>query len=401
MAAPRPPRAGLLALGRGPVDTRLRVLVVLMVGLGLVMVYSASSVLSMVQYGKSTVFFTGQLTRAVAGFALMFAIAAVDYRVWERAAKPLLWISILLLAIPAAGVWSSLTPEINGSRRWIVLPAFQFQPLAVARFALVLWMAATIVRKGARLDRFSDGVAPLVAVPVVMGGLLLLQPDYKGASMLLMVAGTMLFLGGIRMRYLAGVAALAVPALGLALVLEPYRLRRLASYFDPDHDVQGLSYQIHQSLISLGSGGWFGMGLGASRQKFAFLPAAYNDFIFSILGEELGILGTIAVLVAFLYLGRLGFRIARRAPDGFGFLLASGITVVIVLAALVNIGVATATLPTTGLTLPFLSYGGTELVVQLAMVGVLLAISRDGVDQPTPGEKQAGKKRTREKRKGG
>ncbi len=384
MAAPRVPRAGFLSLGRGPADGRLRVIVFLLLGLGLVMVYSASSVLSMVQYGRSTVFFTGQLARAAAGIVLMLALAAVDYRVWSKVAKPLLWISILLLAIPAIG-FGSLTPELNGARRWILLPVIGFQPLAVARLALVVWMAATISRKGARLDRFSDGVAPLLVMPAIMAGLLLLQPDFKGATMLLIVAGGMLFLGGVRIRYLAGMLAAGVPVLGIALMLEPYRLRRLTAYLEPGQDVQGLSYQIHQSLISLGSGGWFGVGLGASKQKFAFLPAAYNDFIFSILGEELGILGTVAVLAAFLYLAWLGFRIARRAPDGFGFLLASGITIVIVLAALVNIGVATATLPTTGLTLPFLSYGGTELVVQLAMVGILLSISRDAVDEP-PGE---------------
>jgi cell division protein FtsW len=321
----------------------------------------------------------------------MFVIAALDYRVWGKVAKPLLWISFALLAVPALGFLPSVTPEINGSRRWIVLPGFQFQPLAVARFALILWMAAIMAKKGARLDRFSDGVAPLVAAPVIMAGLLLLQPDFKGAALLLVAAGAMLLLGGIRFRYLAGMAAAAVPVLAMTLALEPYRLRRLTAYFDPDRDVQGVSYQIHQSLISLGSGGWLGMGLGASKQKFAFLPAAYNDFIFSILGEELGILGTLAVLGAFLYLGWLGFRIARRAPDGFGFLLASGLTVSIVMAALVNIGVATATLPTTGLTLPFLSYGGTELIMHLAMIGVLLAVSRDGVDEARPGEKRAEK----------
>jgi cell division protein FtsW len=382
MSVPRPPRAGLLSIRRGPVDTRLKVLVVLLVGLGLVMVYSASSVLSMVHYGKSTVFFTGQLTRAIAGFVLMMILAALDYRIWQKVSKPLLWLSVLLLVVPAIGLSSSVTPEINGARRWIVLPGFQFQPLAVARLALVVWMAATIARKGARLDRFSDGLGPLVFVPVLMAGLLLLQPDFKGASMLLALAGMMLFMGGVRLRHLAVMAAAGIPILGIALALEPYRLQRLTSYFDPGSDVQGFSYQIHQSLISLGSGGWFGVGLGASKQKFAFLPAAYNDFIFSILGEELGILGTVFVLGAFLYLGWLGYRIARRAPDGFGFLLASGVTTVIVMSALVNMGVATSTLPTTGLTLPFISYGGTELVVQLAMVGILLAVSRDAVDDP-------------------
>jgi cell division protein FtsW len=389
MSVPRPPRAGLFSIRRGPVDTHLKVLVVLLVGLGLVMVYSASSVLSMVHYGKSTVFFTSQLTRAVAGFVLMMVVAAVDYRIWEKVSKPLLWLSILLLVVPAVGISSSLTPEINGARRWIVLPGFQFQPLAVARLALVVWMAATIARKGTRLDRFSDGLGPLLAVPVVMAGLLLLQPDFKGAGMLLALAGTLLFVAGVRLRHLAVLAAAGIPILGVALALEPYRLQRLSSYLDRDSDIQGLSYQIHQSLISLGSGGWFGVGLGASKQKFAFLPAAYNDFIFSILGEELGILGTVFVLIAFLYLGWLGYRIARRAPDGFGFLLASGMTTVIVMSALVNMGVATATLPTTGLTLPFISYGGTELVVHLVMIGILLAVSRDAVDDPAKVRREA------------
>ena len=390
MSVPRTPRAGLLSVGRGPVDARLKVLVVLLVGLGLVMVYSASSVLSMVQYGKSTVFFSGQLTRAVVGFAAMIVLAALDYRIWEKLSKPLLWLAILLLVVPALGLWPSLTPQINGARRWIVLPGFQFQPLALARLALVVWMAATIARKGARLDRFSDGLGPLIAVPAVMGGLLLLQPDFKGASMLLALAGIMLFLGGVRLRYLAGLAGAGIPILAVALVIEPYRLERLRSYFDPGSDTQGLSYQIHQSLISLGSGGWFGVGLGASKQKFAFLPAAYNDFIFSILGEELGVLGTVLVLAAFLYLGWLGYRVARRAPDAFGFLLASGATTIVVMAALVNMGVATATLPTTGLTLPFISYGGTELVVQLAMMGILLSVSRDAVEDPTRSRRDTG-----------
>jgi cell division protein FtsW len=190
----------------------------------------------------------------------------------------------------------------------------------------------------------------------------------------------MLFLGGVALRHLGRIVAVGVPLAILVMVLEPYRMRRLTAYFDPSADVQGISYQINQSLISLGSGGWFGVGLTSSKQKYAFLPMAHTDFIVSIIGEELGVVGTILLLGAFLYLAALGFRIARRAPDHFGFLLASGITTLIAGSALLNMGVATAALPTTGLPLPFISYGGTALIVDLVAVGILLSISRDLVE---------------------
>ena len=365
---------------RGPTDRRLKLLVLGLVGFGLVMVYSASSVLSMAQYGRSAVYFTSQLSKAAVGVVLMLVVARIDYRVWERLAKPLLWVSILLLVPLAVPVAPQYVPEVNGARRWIVLPGLSFQPLEVARLALVVWMAATIARKGERIER-TDGLVPLVLVPGLMAGLLLLQPDFKGASLLLVLAWVILFLGGIRIRHWLALAGAAIPVGILVLVMEPYRLRRLAAFFDPEGDTADLSYQIHQSLISLGSGGPFGVGLGSSKQKFAFLPAAHNDFIYSIIGEELGLLGAMLVLAAFLWFGWLGFRIARRAPDPFGFLLASGLTVLITLAALVNIGVATAALPTTGITLPFVSYGGTSLVVQLVAVGILLSVSRDAVEE--------------------
>ncbi|MBW3660846.1 MAG: putative lipid II flippase FtsW [Gemmatimonadetes bacterium] len=366
----------------GPVDARLTGLVFLLLGFGLVMVYSASSVLSMIQFGTSTAFFTGQATKAVLGVLAMLLVARIDYRIWRPLAKPLVWVSIGLLLLLAFPVAPSLTPEVNGARRWVALPGFSFQPLELAKLALVLWLAVTLSRKSEKLDRFSEGVAPLMALPLAMAGLLLFQPDFKGAGLLVLLAWLMLFLGGVKARYLAGMAAVGIPATLAVLVLEPYRLRRLAAWFDRGEDLSGISYQINQSLISLGSGGWFGVGLGSSKQKFAFLPAAHNDFIFSIIGEELGVLGTLFVLAAFLWFGWIGYRIARRAPDAFGFLLASGITTLVLIAALVNIGVATAVLPTTGLTLPFISYGGTSLVIQLVAVGILMSVSRDAVEEP-------------------
>ena len=363
---------------RAPVERNLKVLVWLLVGFGLLMVYSASSHLSQARFGSSTTYFTAQLTKAGVGLVLMTAVARLDYRWWRRTSKPLLWISIALLAVLAFPVSASLTPEINGARRWIALPGISFQPLVVARLGLVVWMAATIARRGKGIDEPIGDLVPLLIPAALMAGLLLLQPDFKGAALLCVVAGVMLFLGGCRWRVMAALGATGIPVAVALLAIEPYRLRRIAAFVHPERDVQGISYQIHQSLISLGSGGWFGVGLGSSRQKLGFLPAAHNDFVFSIIGEELGLVGSLAILLAFVWFAVLGFRIARRAPDAFGFLLASGVTALIVIGALVNMGVATGTLPTTGLTLPFISYGGTALIVQLVGVGILLSVSRSG-----------------------
>ena len=366
----------------GPVDRRLRALTLLLVGFGLVMVYSASSVLSMMQYGESTVFVAGQAAKAAFGIVAMLVTARIDYRIWAKISKPLVWFAILLLLFLALAVGGSLTPEVNGARRWIAFPGFTFQPIELAKLALVVWMAATIAKKGRKIDRPSEGLVPLIALPAVMAGLVLVQPDFKGAFMVGLLAVILLYLGGIRWRYLVRIFAAGAPLAIVIMVLEPYRLRRLAAFFQPGEDVQGISYQINQSLISLGSGGWFGVGLGSSKQKFAFLPMAHTDFILSIIGEELGVVGSLLVLLGFLSLGWLGYRIARQAPDAFGFLLASGVTTLILVSALLNMGVATAVLPTTGLPLPFISFGGTALIVHLLAIGILLSVSRDRVDVP-------------------
>lgn len=363
-----------------PPDRHLRSLTLLLVAFGLVMVYSSSNVLAMHQHGNSAHFFISQSLKALIGLVAMVALTGIDYRLWQRLAKPFVWLAVgllLFLILPGTG---SLVPEINGARRWIVLPAFTFQPIELAKLALIVWMAAVLAHRGDQLDRGFEPLVPLLVMPAVMAGLVLLQPDFKGAFLVCALAGTMLLLGGVALRHLARVAAVGVPLAIGVLVLEPYRLRRLSAYFDPGSDVQGVSYQINQSLISLGSGGWFGVGLTSSKQKYAFLPMAHTDFIVSIIGEELGVVGTVVLLAAFLYLAALGFRIARRAPDTFGFLLASGITVLIAGSALLNMGVATAALPTTGLPLPFISYGGTALIVNLAAIGILLSVSRDQVE---------------------
>ena len=374
--------AGQPARGRGPVDGRLRMCVLLLVLFGLVMVYSASSVLSVAHFGSSTAYFTSQLSKALIGIGAMFVLARIDYRIWARLSKPLLWASVLLMIALIAPLPPRYTPEINGASRWLAVPGFTFQTIEIAKLALIVWLAATIVNKGARLDDGWDGLAPVLAAPLLMAVLAVLQPDFKGASVLVLLTGAMLWLGGVKARFLVRMGLAAAPVGILVMVLEPYRMQRIRAFLDRGEDMQGISYQINQSLISLGSGGWFGVGLGSSKQKFAFLPMAHTDFIVSIVGEELGLLGTLVLLGAFLYLGALGYRAARRAPDPFGFLLASGITTMVLLSALLNMGVATAALPTTGLPLPFISYGGTALIVQLAGMGIVMSVSRDAVAVP-------------------
>ena len=359
----------------------MRTVVLLLVGFGLLMVYSASSVLSMAHFGSSTAYFTSQLSKAVVGLCIMFVLARIDYRIWQRMAKPLLWVSIALLVALVAPIPERFAPEINGASRWLAVPGFTFQPTELAKLALIVWLAATIVKKGERLDDW-EGFAPLLVPPFLMAVLTVLQPDFKGATVLALLTGAMLWLGAVRARFLVRLAAAVLPLGVLVMALEPYRLQRIRAFLDRGEDVQGISYQINQSLISLGSGGWFGVGLGSSKQKFAFLPMAHTDFIASIVGEELGLLGTLLLLGAFLYLGALGYRAARRAPDPFGFLLASGLTTMVLVSALLNLGVATAALPTTGLPLPFISYGGTALIVQLAGMGIVMSVSRDAVAAP-------------------
>ena len=326
---------------RGPVDRHLRACVLLLVLFGLVMVYSASSVLSMAHFGSSTTYFTSQLSKAIVGLVLMFVVARLDYRLWARLAKPVLWGSVVLMLALIAPLPERFSPEINGASRWLAVPGFTFQPIELAKIALIVWLSATIVKKGSRIDDAWDGLAPLLVPPLMLAGMAVLQPDFKGATVLLMLTGAMLWLGGVRAKFLLRMAAAAIPLGALIMVLEPYRMERIRAFLDRGEDMQGISYQINQSLISLGSGGWFGVGLGSSKQKFAFLPMAHTDFIASIVGEELGLMGTLLLLGAFLYLGALGYRAARRAPDGFGFMLASGITTMVLLSALLNLGVAT------------------------------------------------------------
>lgn len=341
---------------------------------GLVMVLSASSVSAFAEYGSSFRFFKRQLLYSVLGSAALLAAARLRYQIWQRAWVPLFAVAFLLLILvlhPSAGTVA------GGAARWIQLGPVSLQPSELAKFAVVAACAAILAGNVKHLE--SDPVRWIVPLVFIVGGvslLILLQPDLGTMMVIALTAFVLLFLAGVRLRLLLTTAVLG-GVVGFALIMgEGYRRARFLSFLHPWSDPHNTGYQIVQSLIALGSGHVYGVGLGASRQKWTYVPNAHTDFIFSILGEELGLLGELVVLALFGAMVYAGTRIALRAPDAFGRLLAGGITAWLGLQALVNLGAVTGLLPITGVPLPFVSFGGSSLIVSLAAVGVLLSVGR-------------------------
>lgn len=340
---------------------------------GLVMVLSASSVSAYSRYGDSFLFFQRQAAYGAVGVGALLLTSRMRYPAWQRLALPFLVVTIALLVLV---LYPGLAVSAYGSSRWLELGPVTVQPSEIAKLALVVFSATVLSRKWGKLDIVAHLALPLLPVTILVTGLVMLQPDL-GTT--LIISGTMfllLFAAGVRLRYLL-VTGIVGGAAGMALIFSAdYRRVRFLSFLDPWADASNTGYQLIQSLIALGSGGWLGVGLGASRQKWLYVPNAHTDFIFSILGEELGLVGELVVLLAFGLLIFAGIRIATRAPDVFGRLLAAGIVGWIGLQALVNLGAVTGLLPITGVPLPFLSYGGSSLVVSLAAVGILWNIAR-------------------------
>ena len=344
--------------------------------LGLMMILSASFVSSLDTYGSSApfTFFKKQLLWAAIGIVTFVAFSRLDYKRLRGWGYVLLAVVIVLLfAVLIPGVGTT----VGGSSRWLRFGVLQIQPSELAKLALILFAADVFSRKDERtLALFSHTFLPLIPALGFLALLVMAQPD-MGTTMLLGSIGMgMLFVAGAPMRYLLG---LGVVGTGVALVAalgEAYRRERVLAFLDPWSDPLNTGYQTIQSLIALGSGGWFGVGLGASRQKWLYVPNAHTDFIYAILGEEIGLFGTFMVLSLFAFLTYLGVRIARAAPDRFAMLIATGITIWITVQALVNVGAVTAMLPITGVPLPLVSFGGSSLVVTLAGMGVLANIAR-------------------------
>jgi cell division protein FtsW len=341
---------------------------------GLVMVLSASSVSAFAEYGSSFRFFKRQLLYAVIGSVALLGAARLPYRVWRRAWAPLLGLTFVLLLLV---LHPSVGTTVGGAARWIQVGPVSLQPSELAKFAVVAACASIMAGNLRTLD--SDPVRWILPLALVVGGvslLILLQPDLGTMMVVVLAAFVLLFVAGVRLRLLLTTAVLS-GAVGLALIMgEGYRRARFLSFLHPWADPSNAGYQIVQSLIALGSGHVVGVGLGASRQKWRYVPNAHTDFIFSILGEELGLIGELVVLALFAALVYAGIRIALKAPDAFGRLLAGGITAWLGLQALVNLGAVTGLLPITGVPLPFVSFGGSSLIVSLSAIGVLLSIGR-------------------------
>lgn len=359
----------------------LGALVALLCGIGLMMVLSASSVLALREYGGSWLFFQRQAIWVVLGAIGLGIASRVDYQRWRRTAVPLLCLSFVLLAlvlVPGVGRTS------GGSTRWIGVGMIRVQPSELAKLALLLFVADLAVR---RCDQMADRRAvlrPVGMVTVGLGGLVMLQPDMGTTSLLVLVALVVVFVAGARLRALAlAGAGIGAGALMLAWI-EPYRWDRMFAFLNPWSDLGNTGYQVAQSMVALGTGHFTGTGLGASRAKWGFLPNAHTDFIFAIIGEELGLLGTLLVVALFTAFAFLGVRVAIEAPDRFGTLVAAGITAWIVGQAVVNMGAVTGSMPVTGVPLPFVSFGGSSLVVAMVAVGILMNIARQQRRQALP-----------------
>lgn len=360
-------------LGPGVAERRAVILVTfLLVVYGLVMAYSASAAEAYFRYGSSFYFVKRQLLWVLFGVGAMWILSRVDYAWWRRAAVPLAGLVLVgLLAVLVPGIGTT----INGARRWIVVGGQGLQPSEFAKLAVVVLVAALIVRRPREIES-PVGFARLVAICILPAGLLImLEPDLGTTLVLVVAVAAVLVAAGTRLRYLFSLVAAGCLAVLALIIVEPYRLERLVTFFDPWKDPQGSGFQATQSLISIASGRIFGVGLGNSVQKFGFLPEQGTDMITGIIGEELGLIGLVVLLALYVTLAWTCFRIALNCKELFGKLLATGITAIVVGQACINVGAALGLLPLTGVPLPLVSLGGTSLVVVLAGLGILLNIA--------------------------
>jgi cell division protein FtsW len=352
-------------------DLTLLAVTVALMGFGMVMVWSASSVLAQDRHGSPYYFLVKQALWGVIGVGGMVAALRIDYRTLRR---PALVYSLLIASTLLLIAVLFLRP-VNDTHRWIRLGALSFQPAELAKLSIVLYLAFHIERRGGRVNHFGL-LFPGLLLLGWFGFLVLIQPDLGTAVCLVLTGAVMLFVAGVRLRYFAVLAVPALMALYAAIVAVPWRIKRVFVYLNPWADAQGAGYQVIQSLIAVGTGGLTGVGLGEGRQKLFYLPYPYSDFIFGVIGEELGLVGTSAVVLAFVVLLWRGLRAAWGAPDDFGRFLAVGLTLSIVLQAFINVSVTLGLLPTKGIPLPFISAGGSSLVFTLLAVGIVANVSQ-------------------------
>lgn len=354
-------------------DRPLVIATILLVAVGLLMVFSASAIMSEERFGSAYLFLRKQLLWDILGVLALFICMRVDYHRWQKWTYFILGSALIsLVAVLIVG------PMIKGARRWIHLGPITFQPSEIAKLALILWLSYYLDRRKSQLKDFRKGFLPPLLVMGLVCGLILKEPDLGTPMMLGIVSLMLLFLAGAKWQHLGGTILVSLAPLYYELFHVGYRYRRMMAFADPWADAKGAGYQLTQSILAFGSGGLFGKGLGASTLKLLSLPDPHTDFIFPVIGEELGFLGALALILLFIFWGIRGWQAANRAPDLFGQLFASGITSWVLLQAAINMGVSCGLLPTKGLPLPFVSFGGSSLVITMLAVGILLNISSQG-----------------------
>lgn len=356
-------------------DHTLFFVVVALMGIGLVMVYSASSITSLNEMSDSLFYFKRQLMWVAIGLMALFLFSLIPYPVLERFATPLLVLAVTgLIVVLIPGV----SREIGGAKRWLRLGGVGFQPSEFAKIAFVIYLSHAFTQSQQKIQDLARGVLPNLILMGILFVLILKEPNLSTAAIIGAVFFVLLFLGNGSILHLGFMGSCGIVLVASLIFQESYRMKRFLAFLDPWGAAQTTGYHIIQSLIAIGSGGVWGLGLSQSRQKVFILPERHTDFIFAIIGEELGLIGGIAIIALFMLLIWRGFYIASKAPDNFGFLLASGMTSLIGFQTLINLGVVLSLLPTTGITLPFVSYGGSSLVFLAIAMGILLNISRYG-----------------------
>ena len=355
------------------IRTLMAIIVIILLNVGLVMIYSASGIYALEELGDKTYFLKRHVLYLFLGFIATVGVMCVDYRDLKKYSKPLLIAGIMLLIlvlIPHIGT------ETYGARRWFRIGPFSFQPSELMKIIIIVYMADYLSRKQNKLNSFLDGFLPPMVILGLVSLLIVVQPDLGNTLLIASIVFVMLFTAGAKIKHLISVLFLTLPALIYLVVKVPYRMRRIIAFINPWEDSLGVGFQLSQSQIALGSGGFFGVGLGKSMQKLFYLPAAHTDFILSIIGEELGLVGTLSIVVLFMAFIWQGARIVKRTNNPFGYFMGVGIVAMLGFQAVVNIGVSIGAFPTKGLPLPFISYGGSALIFNMISVGLLFNISR-------------------------
>ena len=354
-------------------DTTFLVIIVVLVLFGLVMVFSASAPAASYRTGNAYHYIVRQLIFAVLGFVSMLILANMDYHRFGKLATIILigaFLTLFLVYVPGLGI------AAKGARRWVGYGILTFQPSEIAKLAIIIYFAYSLSIVKDKIKSFTRGLLRYLLILGAFGGVIILEPHFSGTVVIMLTACTMLLIAGAKIRHFMAMFCAVLPIGVIAIIKEPYRMSRITSFMDPFAHRLDEGYQIIQSLYAIGSGSIFGLGLGLSRQKFLYIPEPQNDFIFSIICEELGLVGAAVVILLFIVFVWRGFRIAQEAPDMFGCLLASGITALIAIQVIINIAVVTSSIPVTGMALPFFSSGGTSLFLLMSAMGMVLNVSK-------------------------